>query len=215
MPLEKSKITFNSTTTMHGSFIYPTPGLLEECQTDVLAAGYSYVMDERDADWLDKITKLASGEGPSNGVPSTPRPDASARRSAKSRGKAPEASPSNTFTITEDEFELVMGLLEKVTDEKMPFLHLTPTDIPLFSDFESFFGSPVPPHHFPDFLVPPSFPQPAQLTKLARAIYPHWRDRKVDRAGHRIIPQLNYDESNEGDPYVCFRHRELKPVRKT
>ncbi|KAG8921240.1 Enhancer of polycomb-like protein 1 [Tulasnella sp. 418] len=168
-----------------------TSDTVEECQTDALAGGYSYVMDERDADWLDKNNKLASGEGPSNGVPSTPRPDASARRSAKSRGKEPESSPSNAFTITEDEFELVMGLFERVTDEKMPFLHLTPTDMPLFSDFESFFGSPVPPHYFPDFLVPASFPQPAQLTKLARAIYPHWRDRKADRAGRRIIPQLN------------------------
>ncbi|KAG8940291.1 Enhancer of polycomb-like protein 1 [Tulasnella sp. 419] len=193
MPPGKSKITFNSTTKMHGSFLYPTPGLLEECQTDTLTGGYSYVMDERGADWLDKNNKLASSEGSSNGVPSTPRPDASTRHSAKSHGKEPEALPSNVFTITEDEFELVMGLLKKVMDKKMPLLH-TPTDMPLFSDFKSFFGSPVPSHHIPNFLAPPSFPQPAQLTKLARMKYPHWQDCKADRAEHRIIPQLNYDE---------------------
>jgi enhancer of polycomb-like protein len=70
--------------------------------------------------------------------------------------------------------------------------------------------------------------------KLAKAIYPHWKERKIARKGQRIIPQLNvshssfdaliqsltippeqYDESNDGDPFVCFRRRDVKPVRKT
>lgn len=75
------------------------------------------------------------------------------------------------------------------------------------------------------------------MYKYARIIYPYWRERKVDRGGRRIIPQLNvcfriitidmsvlirfiprltqYDETNESDPYVCFRRRMPKPLRKT
>lgn len=94
---------------------------LEEGQADSLAGGYAYVMDERDSDWLERNNKLANGEGPSNSA-STPR----GSRSAKARGKEPELPP--TVLISEDEFELVMGLFEKHTDEKFPYLHLVRAD---------------------------------------------------------------------------------------
>lgn len=29
------------------------------------------------------------------------------------------------------------------------------------------------------------------------------------------MPQLNYDETNDGDPYVCFRRRDIRATRKT
>ena len=35
------------------------------------------------------------------------------------------------------------------------------------------------------------------------------------RGGRPIIPQLDHDESREDNPYVCFRRRESKNVRKT
>ncbi|KAG8879237.1 Enhancer of polycomb-like protein 1 [Tulasnella sp. 331] len=185
---------------------------VEEAQaTECLAAGYAYVMDERDADWLERNNKLANGEGPSNagGSPSSGR----GSRSAKAKGKDPETPL--TVVIAEDDFELVMGLFEKLTDDKSPYLHLSPTDFPPFSDYDAFFSVPVPPHLFPSFTIPPSVPEPLTLYNYARIIYPHWRERKMDRGGHRIIPQLNYDETNESDPYVCFRRRMPKPLRKT
>jgi hypothetical protein len=48
-------------------------------------------------------------------------------------------------------------------------------------------------------------------------VYDHWRKRREDRGGNSIIPQLKFEETlkNEADPYVCFRRRETKPVRKT
>ncbi|KAG9025770.1 Enhancer of polycomb-like protein 1 [Tulasnella sp. JGI-2019a] len=184
---------------------------VEEAQADSLAAGYAYVMDERDAEWLERNNKLANGEGPSNsgGSPTAGR----GSRSAKARGKEPETSP--TVVISEDDFELVMGLFEKLTDDKSPYLHLSPTDFPPFSDYDAFFSVPVPPHLFPSFTVPSSVPEPLTLYNYARIIYPYWRERKMDRGGRRIIPQLNYDETNESDPYVCFRRRMPKPLRKT
>ncbi|KAG8904858.1 Enhancer of polycomb-like protein 1 [Tulasnella sp. 403] len=182
---------------------------LEECQVDVLGSGYAYVLDERDADWLERSNKAANGEGTSAaGAASAPR-----ARSAKARGKEPETVA--LVVISEDEFELVMGLFERITDDKFPFLHLTPSELPPLSDYEAFFSSPIPPHFFASYVAPRFVPSPATLLRYARTIYPHWRERKLERGGRRIIPQLNYDESNDSDPYVCFRRREVKPLRKT
>ncbi|WFD19015.1 Enhancer of polycomb-like protein 1 [Malassezia caprae] len=53
------------------------------------------------------------------------------------------------------------------------------------------------------------------LKSCACAIYPWWKLRREAREGKQIVPQLNFDESNENDPYVCFRRREVKSARKT
>lgn len=53
------------------------------------------------------------------------------------------------------------------------------------------------------------------LKPCARLIYPWWHLRRQARDGKPIVPLLNFDESNESDPYVCFRRREVKTARKT
>jgi len=82
-------------------------------------------MDERDKDWLDKNNEEARGEGTSaQGAVSASGATtrlASSSRSAKARGKEPEVT--QPLAITEDQFELVMGLFEKVTHEKTEYLH--------------------------------------------------------------------------------------------
>lgn len=55
------------------------------------------------------------------------------------------------------------------------------------------------------------------LKSVAQHVYPHWRQRRLKRGGKIIIPQLRFDDTlrNESDPYICFRRRETKPLRKT
>ncbi|WFC99168.1 Enhancer of polycomb-like protein 1 [Malassezia yamatoensis] len=53
------------------------------------------------------------------------------------------------------------------------------------------------------------------LQPHARIVYPWWRLRRQARDGKPIVPSLNFDESNDSDPYVCFRRREAKVARKT
>lgn len=53
------------------------------------------------------------------------------------------------------------------------------------------------------------------LKPCARVVYPWWYLRRQARDGKAIVPYLNFDESNESDPYVCFRRREVKVARKT
>jgi enhancer of polycomb-like protein len=94
----------------------------EETVRNGLANGFSYYMDERDMEWLDKNNEEARGEGTSaQGTLLSPTGTRYSARSAKAKGKEPEVVQS--VLITEDEFELVMGLFEKITHEKTEFLH--------------------------------------------------------------------------------------------
>lgn len=86
--------------------------------------GFTYIIDERDKEWLDRNNEEARGEGTSaQGALSSGTTTRSgfSQRSAKAKGKEPDCS--QPFSITEDEFELVMGIFEKVTHDKTPFLH--------------------------------------------------------------------------------------------
>lgn len=56
------------------------------------------------------------------------------------------------------------------------------------------------------------------LQTVAKHVYEHWKERRVKNAGKPIAASLRFDETglrNDTDPYVCFRRRETKPVRKT
>lgn len=93
------------------SYLQTTQTVEEACTNALVDHEYAtYYMDEIDKQWLDKNNQEARGEGTSaQGATSAPR---SARK-----GKEPEMGVP--VSITEDEFELVMGLLEKVTDQKV------------------------------------------------------------------------------------------------
>jgi enhancer of polycomb-like protein len=82
----------------------------EEQIADGLAGGFTYYMDERDKEWLDKNNEEARGEGTSaQGAVSTSGTRTSAR-SAKAKGKEPDVT--QPVAISEDEFELVVGVYE-------------------------------------------------------------------------------------------------------
>lgn len=75
---------------------------VEECQKNGLATNRQYVLDERDAIWLEQWNREAKGEGTS-----TSSKDAS------------EEKP----VMSEDQFELVMGFFEKFASDHLPLLH--------------------------------------------------------------------------------------------
>ncbi|KAH0835627.1 enhancer of polycomb-like-domain-containing protein [Lanmaoa asiatica] len=192
---------------------------VEEALSSGLIDSFTYYMDERDKEWLDRNNEEARGEGTSvqgavsaSGATTRSYP----QRSAKAKGKEPESAQA--VAITEDEFELVMGIFEKITHDKTEFLHhgLDGMTFPPFSDYQDIFAVPLPPSMFANFIVPTWIPPPAQLLRLAKAIYPYWRERRIERGGHRIIPVLNFDEADViNESYICFRRREIKSVRKT
>ncbi|KAF8587580.1 hypothetical protein K439DRAFT_810742 [Ramaria rubella] len=218
---------------------------LDEACTGGLSGSFTYFLDERDAEWLAQHNGAAKGEGTSTGGNVTAvngianGQNSSLRgvsrlphgRSGKAKGKEPEHSQpptslDSTLVIEEDQFELVMGLFEKYTDEVVsPYLHLAsdPDHFPSFDNYYNFLATPLPPSTFASFEVPSNLPPPEQMVKLAKAIYPWWKDRRMERNGHRIVPQLHVliieaqekEDKTGGSPYTCFRKRDVKPMRKT
>ena len=93
---------------------------VEEATSFALVNGFIYYMDERDKEWLDKNNEEARGEGTS-AQGSVSGTSTRSGRSAKAKGKDPEVS--QPVAMSEDEFELVMAIFEKVTHEKTEFLH--------------------------------------------------------------------------------------------
>lgn len=196
-----------------------TSETIEETTQDALSHGFTYLMDERDNEWLDKNNEEARGEGTSaqGAVSTSGTTTRTSQRSAKAKGKEPDVS--QPIVISEDEFELVMGLFEKVTHEKTEFLHHgleQGSPFPPFSEYQDTFSNKLTPDVFAAFAIPSWIPQPQQLLRFAKVIYPYWRERRIERGGHRIIPTLNYDESDvKNESYICFRRRDVKAMRKT
>ncbi|KAF8324407.1 uncharacterized protein EI90DRAFT_3019545 [Cantharellus anzutake] len=106
------------------------------------------------------------------------------RQLAMSKLGARTLLQTDSLVFTEDEIELVMGLFEKFTNEKCHFLHL-------------------------DIKVPPCAQDPSHLIRLARTIYPYYKEREIVSQGHKIIPSLNFNKSNAQDAYVSRLWQEL------
>ncbi|KAL0575466.1 Enhancer of polycomb-like protein 1 [Marasmius crinis-equi] len=189
----------------------------EECAAGALSGGFSYYMDERDMEWLTKNNEEARGEGTSAQGAVSCSTTRTSSRSAKAKGKEPDSPQA--VSMSQDEFELVMGLYEKMTHEKTEFLHHsleTGMAFPPFNDYQDTFSLPLSPSMFTSFTLPSWLPSSAQLTRIARAVYSHWKERRLERGGHTIIPMLNFDESDTlNESYICFRRRDVKAVRKT
>ena len=165
-------------------------GIDEVCD-NALVDQFTYYLDERDTDWLDRTNEFVRGEG---GTQSVPR---------QVEGQDPGSFYG--LEISPDEFELVMGLYEKVTQEKAMYLcyHAMARGIhqhargfepsmPLpFSEFYETFSTPLQPRLFAAFAVPTWVPSPDRLLHIARIVYPYWRRRRMERGGRRIIPVLN------------------------
>jgi len=211
---------------------------LDDCTVGGLAGSFTYLLDERDAEWLAKYNAAVKGEGTSNGV--TARTPARTARQ-KGKGKEVETASHPSIEIDEDVFELTVGLFEKWTDEQVsPYLHLAhdPEHFPDFSEYSKFFSILLPRATFANFQPPSYVPPPEKLVLVARAIYPWWKERRTERKGERIVPQLHVtplvsylyptnipqvlileaqekEDKTGGSPYTCFRKRDAKPMRKT
>lgn len=62
---------------------------------------------------------------------------------------------------------------------------------PAFSEYQETFSSPLTPAIFATFTVPAWIPSSAHIVRTARVVYPYWKERRIERNGHRIIPTLN------------------------
>jgi enhancer of polycomb-like protein len=103
--------------------------------------------------------------------------------------------------LSELSFEKIMSNFEDTTNERQPYLSTDPTVIAPFEEFEPTF----------EYLSLKS------LLPYAQHIYLHWKERRIKRMGKPIAPTLKFEENEKdnNDPYICFRRREVRQVRKT
>ncbi|KAJ3187985.1 Enhancer of polycomb-like protein 1 [Gaertneriomyces sp. JEL0708] len=110
-------------------------------------------------------------------------------------GKAPKDSD-----FTEYQFEEIIGALEDAGDDKVS------GEPPSLDECCTYIQQ-----HHRELL---------ERMPAISAIYPHWKHRRyTERGGAHIQPTLRMQEDwasrPDTDPYVCFRRREVKQLRKT
>ncbi|KAI3557599.1 hypothetical protein CABS01_12202 [Colletotrichum abscissum] len=103
--------------------------------------------------------------------------------------------------LSEDDFERIMEVFEDTASEQTPFASIDNTVVGY------------------DLMVP-------SLTSLggnklmahSKYVYEHWKTRRQTLGNKPIHPSVKFEthqESDEADPYVCFRRREARQTRKT
>ena len=103
--------------------------------------------------------------------------------------------------LTEDDFERMMDVFEETASAQTPFASVDNTVVAY------------------DAMVPSlnSLNSP-QIMPHAKAIYEYWKSRRLEVGNKTIHPSLKFEthpESDDMDPYVCFRRREARQTRKT
>lgn len=110
--------------------------------------------------------------------------------------------PDGVKECSEDKFEDVITFFEETAQNKQPFAAVdSPPVLPL-EELEEQYDSTVPNH----------------VRIYAKFIYEHWKTRRTATGNRPIAAQLKGEtgaDTDDADPYVCFRRREARQVRKT
>ena len=111
-------------------------------------------------------------------------------------GKTPEGGP-----LSEDDFERIMEVFEDGAAEQTPFTSVDNTVaayemmVPALNHLDS-----------PSILL------------HAKPIYEYWKNSRLEMGNKPLHPTLKFEthqETDDTDPYVCFRRREARQTRKT
>lgn len=103
---------------------------------------------------------------------------------------------------TEDEFEEVINFFEETTATKQPFAAVDNSPVLAYEEFEADFDDTI----------------SESARRHAKDIYPHWKNVRLVKGSRSLMPSLKFEtnqETDDADPYVCFRRREVRQVRKT
>ncbi|KAE8444386.1 hypothetical protein EG329_000586 [Mollisiaceae sp. DMI_Dod_QoI] len=115
--------------------------------------------------------------------------------------KAYNQKKSASAKCSEDDFEKIMEVLEDTADVHAPYAALDGTVIP----FETMKSA-----------IKQQINEKAHV--FAKDIYEHWRICRQNYGNHPLQPSLKFEknqEKDDGDPYVCFRRRDVRQTRKT
>ena len=103
---------------------------------------------------------------------------------------------------SEDEFEEVVNLFEETAQAKQPYAAVDNPPVLVYEEMESALDENI------DDSIRP----------FTKEIYEHWKTRRLENTNHPLVPSLKFEtgaDTDDSDPYVCFRRREVRQVRKT
>ncbi|KAI5289839.1 Enhancer of polycomb-like protein 1 [Ascosphaera acerosa] len=104
--------------------------------------------------------------------------------------------------VSEDRFEEVMAFFEETAQLNQPFAVVDHPPVLSYAEMEAAFDNLIDDVN----------------KKAAPHIYEHWKARR-SKAGNRplkaTLKSETGRETDDSDPYVCFRRREVRQVRKT
>ncbi|RDW89381.1 enhancer of polycomb-like protein [Coleophoma cylindrospora] len=115
--------------------------------------------------------------------------------------KAYNQKKSPNTHLSEDDFEKIMESYEDTAQIQAPFASVDQTQI----SFDTMRNSL-------------SKQLDSKFQMYAKDIYDHWKARRQDTANRPLQPSLKFEtqpDHDDGDPYVCFRRREIRQTRKT
>ncbi|KAK4241110.1 enhancer of polycomb-like-domain-containing protein [Achaetomium macrosporum] len=103
--------------------------------------------------------------------------------------------------LSEDDFEKIMEVFEDTSEFKAPYAVIDQTIVP-----------------YDDMLQGLQELDKANVMPHAKEIYEYWKSRRQASGNQPLHPMLKFErhqESDDADPYVCFRRREVRQTRKT
>ncbi|KAJ9657613.1 Enhancer of polycomb-like protein 1 [Coniosporium apollinis] len=103
---------------------------------------------------------------------------------------------------SEDQFEEVMYFFEETSASKQPFAAVDNPPVVSYEEMEASFDETI----------------SDSCRTFAREIYEHWKNQRLLKGNRALMPTLKFEtnvETDDNDPYVCFRRREVRQTRKT
>jgi enhancer of polycomb-like protein len=116
--------------------------------------------------------------------------------------KQREAKNSKGPQCSEDDFEQVMNFFEETSHTKQPYASVDSTPVLSYEELEAEFDETI----------------SESARRFAKEIYGHWKQERLRKGNRPLMSQLKFEmnlDTDEADPYVCFRRREVRQVRKT
>jgi enhancer of polycomb-like protein len=111
-----------------------------------------------------------------------------------------QKKPANA-KCSEDDFERIMETFEETAELQAPFAAVDNTVIP-----------------FETMKISLKEQVDEKLHGCAKDIYEFWKARRQGSGNNPLQPSLKFEthqDNDDGDPYVCFRRREVRQTRKT
>ncbi|KAJ5778953.1 hypothetical protein N7457_006673 [Penicillium paradoxum] len=103
---------------------------------------------------------------------------------------------------SEDTFEEIMNFFEETAQLKQPYASIDNPPVLSFAEMQD--------------MMDTSLEDP--MKPFAKEIYEHWKAGRMAVQNNALVSQLKFEtgqDTDDSDPFVCFRRREVRQIRKT